>query len=68
MEAVAFGVNVLRGDGPSARAARQTHCINGHEFDEKNTLIAKNGARRCRACDRFRHRLIYQAKKQAQPA
>ena len=58
MEAVAFGVNVLRGGGPSARAARQTHCINGHLF------YGKNGRRKCRTCAQNR----YQAMKQAQLA
>lgn len=29
---------------------RQTHCIRGHEFNEENTRITKNGNRRCRPC------------------
>jgi hypothetical protein len=36
--------------------AKQTHCINGHEFNEKNTRIRSNGCRQCRACDRERKR------------
>lgn len=27
-----------------------THCINGHEFNEKNTKIRPNGTRLCRKC------------------
>jgi hypothetical protein len=28
-----------------------THCKNGHEFTPENTIIWKNGGRRCRACN-----------------
>lgn len=54
MEAVTNRENVLRGAGPTAREARQTHCIHGHEFTLKNTHIRRNGSRRCRACGRIR--------------
>lgn len=36
--------------------ARRTHCLHGHEYSTKNTRIAADGSRRCRACDRIRHR------------
>jgi hypothetical protein len=39
-------VNMLRGNGPSAREARQTHCKNGHLLPEKNA----RGRRNCRIC------------------
>lgn len=29
----------------------QTHCKNGHEFNEKNTYQRPDGGRRCRACN-----------------
>ena len=29
----------------------KTHCKHGHEFNDKNTRIDKNGNRVCRACD-----------------
>ena len=32
----------------------KTHCKQGHKFDESNTHIVKNGARRCRECDKVR--------------
>lgn len=35
--------------GPTAKNAAKTHCVNGHPFDEQNT-IAWRGTRRCRAC------------------
>lgn len=37
--------------GTATRPLR-THCINGHEYDAKNTRIAPRGERRCRRCDR----------------
>lgn len=44
LEAVTNGENVLRGEGPCARYARNTHCVNGHEF------TYKYGRRICRLC------------------
>ena len=29
-----------------------THCKRGHEFDEANTYVGRDGRRRCRACRR----------------
>lgn len=34
----------------SARLKAQTECHRGHPFDEANTQIQRNGARRCRRC------------------
>lgn len=34
--------------------AVKTHCSRGHEYNEENTYICKNGARSCRACNRER--------------
>ena len=45
-------VNILRGEGITARQARQTHCKNGHPFDLLNTRWEAKGSRRCRICDR----------------
>lgn len=49
-----------------ARKARHysaTHCINGHPYNEQNTIIRQdNGSRRCRTCANRRHRLRYQKK------
>jgi len=54
MEAVTLKENILRGTGRGALHARQTACIYGHEFTEKNTYLHPNGSRRCRACRRRR--------------
>ena len=51
LEPVTMRENILRGIGPAARRARQTHCIHGHPFDEANTRIRKNGTRQCRRCN-----------------
>ena len=61
LEAVTPRENVLRGESPFAKHARQTHCIRGHLFDERNTRRLSKGRRSCRTCDRaaaaeWRHR------------
>lgn len=33
---------------------QRSHCKRGHEFVAENTILLKNGTRRCRACDRMR--------------
>lgn len=48
LEAVTGRVNVLRGDTVAARAAAQTHCAQGHEFDFRS----RHGVRKCRTCKR----------------
>lgn len=49
LEAVTGYVNTIRGAGPTAKNARKTHCKNGHEFTEENTLW-KGDRRNCRTC------------------
>lgn len=56
LEPVTQRENSLRGDGPAGTRARQTECIRGHAFDEKNTYYSKNGTRGCRACHNRRER------------
>lgn len=50
LEAVTPQVNVLRGKTVAAAAARKTHCPKGHPYDEANTVVQRDGARRCRTC------------------
>lgn len=50
LEAVTQRENTLRGMGPSANAAKLTHCKRGHPFDSANTSINTRGHRVCRAC------------------
>lgn len=54
LEAVTCGENVLRGEGPTARNARKTHCIRGHEFDYIRTNPPGRG---CHQCDAERARI-----------
>lgn len=51
IELVTGKVNVLRGDGPTARNARKTKCIRGHDFETTG-----RGWRICRTCERARKR------------
>ena len=53
IELVTIGENVLRGNAPSARQARQTHCKRGHELSVSN-IYMYDGARICRACTSWR--------------
>lgn len=57
LEVVSPGENVLRGIGPTARAARKTHCVHGHPFSGENLYITREGTRGCRACKRERARM-----------
>lgn len=53
LEVVTHRVNLLRGNGPTARNAAKTHCANGHPYDELNTYIYRGGktpVRMCRVC------------------
>ena len=58
LEAVSHRENTLRGNGKTAKQARQTECKRGHLFNESNTRII-NGHRFCGACDARRHREKY---------
>jgi hypothetical protein len=53
LEAVTHRENVLRGESPSAKYARATHCKHGHEWTPENT--GRDGSsRRCLTCKRKR--------------
>lgn len=52
LEPVTVRENVLRGIGPSADRARQTHCKNGHALSGDNLRITAAGARHCAECTR----------------
>jgi hypothetical protein len=60
LEIVTQKVNVLRGNGITAQAARKTHCKRGHLFPERDP----NGIRRtCPICDSLRHKARMQGPK-----
>lgn len=47
LEAVTQRENVARSP---LHKTNKTHCPSGHEYNEKNTRIGKNGGRYCRTC------------------
>lgn len=50
IEAVTQAENLYRGDTLAAINRAKTHCKNGHEFTQANTITRKNGTRNCRTC------------------
>jgi hypothetical protein len=54
LEAVPIGVNILRGNGMSARHARATECKRGHAKTPENTYTDPKGTRQCRPCRQMR--------------
>lgn len=55
LEPVTQRENLMRSDSPSARAARKTHCPQGHPYANANVFIDA-GKRKCRTCVRTRNR------------
>ncbi|WP_372514862.1 HNH endonuclease signature motif containing protein [Streptomyces ortus] len=51
LEPVTPAENTRRGL-TGAHWSTRTHCSNGHPYDEQNTRIGTDGARKCRACVR----------------
>lgn len=47
-------LNTLRGESVTAQRARQTHCVNGHEFSKTNTHVAVRNGRPVRVCKKCR--------------
>jgi hypothetical protein len=60
LEAVTNRENCLRGEGPTAVAARKTSCVHGHPYSPENTYHRKSAygfdARKCLTCIRARNR------------
>ncbi len=53
METVTSRENTMRGEGPSAIAARKTHCPKDHPYDAQNTGYRRGGRSRvCKECHR----------------
>lgn len=55
LEAVPHATNLLRGNTFNAAQVGRTHCPRGHEYTDINTN-RWGGMRRCRSCDREKHR------------
>ena len=56
LEAVTHRVNILRGNGISAKHAKKTHCPQGHEYSGNNLYVKPNGSRGCRECHKTEER------------
>lgn len=54
LEPVTQQENIRRGTAPAAINARKTHCKNGHEFSDDNTVVRGDGGRECRTCAKAR--------------
>lgn len=54
LEPVTSAENILRGESPPARFARNTTCPAGHSYPT-DVYIDSAGGRHCRACDALRH-------------
>jgi len=52
LEAVTPRINTLRSNNITAKNARKVRCIRGHELNEENTRIRKNGNGACRTCEK----------------
>jgi hypothetical protein len=50
LEPVTLRENILRGNGITAKKARQTLCIRNHPLFGENLYITPNGRRQCRIC------------------
>lgn len=50
LEAVTSRENTARGEGPTAKHARATHCPKGHPYSGNNLYVRPNGRRACRSC------------------
>lgn len=59
LEPVTRRENQKRGLGPTARNIDATHCVNGHEFNAKNTYVYTSGKRKCLVCNANRARARY---------
>lgn len=67
LQAVTPWLNVMRGESGARQNRNKAYCDNGHEFNEENTYIRKDGrGRKCRACNRERERARNAKKRSAE--
>jgi hypothetical protein len=54
--------------GAETWQGKKLFCIRGHPFSAENTMVARNGHRRCRECQRNHQRKYYASLKRRHPA
>ena len=64
LEAIDAQISKLRDSSVDLRFENRTHCPKGHEYDQCNTYINKQGHRSCRACHRESERKRRERQKQ----
>ena len=57
--------NKRRGEPGESYNGAKNHCPQGHPYDEANTYVGPDGARRCRECHREESRRRYHERKAA---
>jgi hypothetical protein len=62
LEPVTHRINLLRGEGRTAREAKQTRCVSGHPLTGENVYLDRRGRRHCIACRNARSRACYHAR------
>lgn len=64
LEPVTQRENLMRGEGPAAKMARKTHCVNGHPLSGDNIypFFAGRGWRKCKICSRAAAKRNYRKK------
>ena len=63
LEPVTHRENVLRGESPVAKRARQTECLRGHPLSGANLYTYPNGNRRCKICRNESLKRLYRRRK-----
>lgn len=53
LEPVTRRENLMRGETIPSQHAAKTHCVNGHLLEAENVRLTKEGARRCKSCERI---------------
>lgn len=56
--------NIENSNSAAAINYRKTHCVNGHQFTEENTIERKGGTRICRECRDIRNENRYKKARQ----
>ena len=63
LEPVTPRENILRGESPMAKKARQTECLRGHPLSGANLYTRPNGWRSCKICRNESAKRLYRRRK-----